>query len=61
MMAKENLSCKIESEAKKILEKMAEKEKCTLSHYVKTVLLNHLKDKGVDIQKYHKSIQLNLF
>ena len=60
-MAKENLSCRIEPEAKKILEQMAEKEKCTLSNYVKTILLNHLKEKGVDIKKYLKSIQLDLF
>jgi hypothetical protein len=60
-MAKENLSCKIEPEAKKILEQLAEKEKCTLSKYVKTILLNHIKDKGVDIKKYQKSIQLDLF
>jgi len=60
-MAKENLSCKIEPEAKKILEQLAEKEKCTLSKYVKAILLNHIKDKGVDIKKYQKSIQLDLF
>ncbi|MCU0599776.1 MAG: hypothetical protein MUE70_11040 [Desulfobacterales bacterium] len=60
-MAKENLSCKIEPEAKKILEQLAEKEKCTLSKYVKAILLTHIKDKGVDIKKYQKSIQLDLF
>jgi hypothetical protein len=60
-MAKEILSCKIESEAKIVLEQLAEKEKCTLSNYVKTILLNHIKEKGVDIKKYQKSIQLDLF
>jgi hypothetical protein len=32
-----------------------------LSNYVKMILLHHLKENGVDIKKYQKSIQLNLF
>jgi len=60
-MAKDILSCKIEPEAKKFLEQMAQKEKRTLSNYVKMILLNHLKKEGVDIKKYQKSRQLDLF
>jgi hypothetical protein len=60
-MAKVSLSCKIESEAKKILEQLAEKDKRTLSNYVKAILLNHIKGQGFDINKYKKSEQLVLF
>ena len=60
-MVKEILSCKIEPEAKKILEDLAKKEKRTLSNYIKQILLNHLKDQGFDISKYKKSKQLDLF
>jgi hypothetical protein len=60
-MVKEILSCKIEPEAKKLLEDLAKKDQRTLSSYIKHVLLDHLKAKGFDIAKYRKSKQLDLF
>jgi predicted DNA-binding protein len=58
---KKSLSCRIEPEAKMILERLAKEETRTLSRYVETVLLDHIKSQGIDLKKYKKSKQLDLF
>ncbi len=60
-MEKTTLSCRIEPEAKMILERLAKEDKRTLSDYAKSVLLDHIQRKGIDLGKYRKSRQLNLF
>jgi predicted transcriptional regulator len=45
------LSFKIDSKVKQALQKLAEKENRSLSNYVTTLLLKHLKDKGIDFKK----------
>jgi mRNA-degrading endonuclease RelE of RelBE toxin-antitoxin system len=60
-MKKPTLSCRIEPEARLILERLAKQEKRTLSDYVNTVLIDHIKRRGIDLGKYRKSRQLNLF
>lgn len=48
---KTTLSFKIDSSLKRAILKLAEKENRSLSNYVVTVLIRHLKQLGVDWQK----------
>lgn len=60
-MKKPTLSCRIEPEAKMILNRLAKEEKRTLSDYVQTIILDYIKRQGIDLKKYKKSRQLDLF
>ncbi|MDY6988391.1 MAG: CopG family transcriptional regulator [Thermodesulfobacteriota bacterium] len=45
------ISFKIDEKVKLALQKLAEEENRSLSNYVTTLLLEHLKSKGIDWQK----------
>jgi len=46
-----SLSFKVDPRIKKALEDLAAKENRSLSNYVLTLLLKHLKEKGIDWEK----------
>jgi predicted transcriptional regulator len=50
-MDKMSLSFKVDPRLKKALEDLAAKENRSLSNYVITLLLKHLKDEGIDYTK----------
>lgn len=50
-MQKMSLSFKVDSRLKKALEELASKENRSLSNYVVTLLMKHLKEYGIDWQK----------
>lgn len=53
-MKKAVLSFKVELDFKKALEQLAEKENRSLSNYVQTILLNHLKEQGIKLKPSKK-------
>ena len=53
-MQKMTLSFKVDPDLKKALEKLAVEENRSLSNYVVTVLLKHLEEKGVALEKGKK-------
>jgi predicted transcriptional regulator len=53
-MSKMVISFKVDEKVKTALQKLAEEENRSLSNYVTTLLLDHLKSKGVDWHKAKK-------
>ena len=51
-MEKTPLSFKVEPELKAALEYLAKKENRSLSNYVQTLLLKHLKSMGIDLDRF---------
>jgi len=49
------LSFKVDSKLKEILQQLADKENRSLSNYVITVLLRHLKEQGIDWREEQKN------
>ena len=54
-MEKMSLSFKVDPQLKNAIEDLAKQENRSLSNYVVTLLMKHLKEKGIDWQKGEKS------
>jgi len=50
-MGKVSLSFKVDSRIKKALESLGRKENRSLSNYVITLFMKHLREKGIDWEK----------
>ena len=53
-MAKVVLSFKVRQEMKDALEKLADADHRSVSNYIRIILRNHLKEKGIDLEKPKK-------